>query len=258
MRHVFQELLERLKRFDIAKAAVALAELIRQAFVDRNDRPFDPNFDARASAKRMLSPTYAKRVGRHIAESIEGQGETTHLSVMDQHGNAVALTQSIELVYGSGCAGSSLGFLYNNYLSAFEYEDISHPYYLRPNGVPWASVAPTIVFRGRRPWLAIGSPGSDRITSSILQVLVRLLTQDPLSAVEAPRLHCSLQGKASLEIERMSDDIPAALESYGFTLDRRECFSFYLGCIQLVLRERGGYVRVADTRRDGAASGPRW
>ena len=45
-------------------------------------------------------------------------------------------------------------------MNAFEYTDISHPYYMRPNAAPWASVAPTIVFRGRRPWLVIGSPGS--------------------------------------------------------------------------------------------------
>ena len=257
MLHVFQELPDRLKQFDSPAGAVALAETIRQAFIDRDDRPFDPNFYPQVTKKRMLSTTYAKGVGRRITESVEGQGETTHLSVMDHGGNAVALTQSIELVYGSGCAGSTLGFLYNNYLSAFEYEDISHPYYLRPNAAPWASVAPTIVFRGQRPWLAIGSPGSERITSSILQVLVRLLTQDPLSAVEAPRLHCSLRGKVSLEAERMSDDISAALEAHGFDVDRREEFSFYLGCVQLVMRERRGFVGVADTRRDGAAGGPR-
>ena len=257
MLHVFQSLPERLQAFDSPDGAVALAETIRQAFIDRDDRPFDPSFYPQVTKKMMLSPTYAKGVGRRITESVEGHGETTHLSVMDRNGNAVALTQSIELVYGSGCAAATLGFLYNNYLSAFEYKDISHPYYLRPNAAPWASVAPTLVFRGQRPWLAIGSPGSERITSSILQVLVRLLTQDPLSAVEAPRLHCSLLGKVSLEAERMSDEIPGALAAHGFTIDRREEFSFYLGCIQLVMRERHGFVGVADTRRDGAAAGPR-
>ena len=102
----------------------------------------------------MLSEDYAKLVARQILKRVKTSGETTHLSVMDADGNVVALTQSIERVFGSCTMSPRLGFLYNNYMSAFEYKDISHPYYLRPNAVPWASVAPTIVMRGRKPWLA--------------------------------------------------------------------------------------------------------
>jgi gamma-glutamyltranspeptidase/glutathione hydrolase len=149
-----------------------------------------------------------------------------------------------------------LGFLYNNYMMAFEHQDISHPYYLRPNAVPWASVAPTIVFLGRKPWLCIGSPGSERITPSILQVLLRLPYQTPFEAVDAPRLHCSLDGKVSLEASRMRGDIPALLERHGFTIDVRDAHSFYLGCVQLVVRENGEFIGVADPRRDGSAGGP--
>jgi gamma-glutamyltranspeptidase/glutathione hydrolase len=175
---------------------------------------------------------------------------------MDEEGNTVALTQSIERVYGSYSATQELGFLYNNYMSAFEYEDMSHPYYMRPNAAPWASVAPTIVFRGKRPWLAIGSPGSERITPSILQVLLRLQTISPLAAVDAPRLHCSLDGKVSLEATRMRNDIPRALQRQGLQVDVRDPYSFYLGCVQLVMRERNDLIGVADPRRDGAAGGP--
>jgi gamma-glutamyltranspeptidase/glutathione hydrolase len=176
---------------------------------------------------------------------------------MDRDGSAVALTQSIESVYGSCAATPDLGFLYNNYLSAFEYEDPSHPYYLRPGANPWASVAPAILFRGRKPWLAIGSPGSERITSSILQVLVRLRDRTPFAAVDAPRLHCSLDGKVSLEAARMPTDIPEHLERHGFQVDRREPYAFYMGSVQLVMREKARFVGVADPRRDGAAGGPR-
>jgi gamma-glutamyltranspeptidase/glutathione hydrolase len=175
---------------------------------------------------------------------------------MDKDGNLVALTQSIERVYGSFAVTRELGFLYNNYMSAFEYDDISHPYHMRPNAVPWASVAPTIVFRGRRPWLALGSPGSDRITSSIFQVLLRLRNSTPMAAVDAPRLHCSLKGRVSLEASRMRSDLPDALRRHGFDVDIRDSHSFHMGCVQLVLRERGEFIGVADPRRDGSASGP--
>jgi gamma-glutamyltranspeptidase/glutathione hydrolase len=197
-------------------------------------------------------------VARRIRTRISAGGDTSHVSVMDARGNAVALTQSIERVFGSFAASPRLGFLYNNYMSAFELEDMSHPHYLRPNAVPWASVAPTLCFRGRRPWLAIGSPGSERIVSSILQVLLRLdRGAQPFDAVQAPRLHCSAEGKVSLEATRLRDDIPPLLRRHGFDVDPRDPYSFYLGCISLVLREGDTLLGVADPRRDGSAAGPR-
>lgn len=239
--------------------ATLLASVIRQAFRDRRDRPRDPHFYAQVEEKKMLSREYAQRAARRLRRHIRRDslhGETTHLSIMDREGNVVALTQSIERVYGSCEAPHELGFLYNDYMSAFEHENIAHPYYMRPNAVPWASVAPTIVFRGRRPWVAIGSPGSDRITPSILQVLLRLGRQSPFEAVNAPRLHCSLEGVVSLEAARMRSDIPDALRRGGFEIKERQPYSFYHGCVQLVMRERHALIGVADPRRDGSAGGP--
>jgi gamma-glutamyltranspeptidase/glutathione hydrolase len=256
MVNAYQKLPARLRDIDSPEGAVALALLIRHAFLDRNDRPFDPQHYAQVTNKKMLSRDYAKQIAHSIARTVKTHGETTHLSVMDDRGNVVALTQSIEKVYGSCSVTAELGFLYNNYMGAFEYTQMGHPYYLRPNAVPWASVAPTIVFRGRAPWAAIGSPGSERITPSLLQVLVRLTDSTPLGAVEAPRLFCSIDGRVSLEAERMSPEIPKALEKHGLTVDRREGWAFYLGCVQLVLRERTRFVGVADPRRDGEAAGP--
>jgi gamma-glutamyltranspeptidase/glutathione hydrolase len=239
------------------EGALLMAEVIRRAQLDRRDRPFDPNFFPQVQDRRMLSADYAKLVSQQIRTRIRTGGETTHLSVMDKSGNVVALTQSIERVYGSKTVTPSLGFLYNNYMSAFEYEDITHPYYMRPNGVPWASVLPTIILRNKIPWLAIGSPGSERITSAILQVLLRLDFQSPFDAVAAPRLHCSYNGKVSLEAAYMRDDIPEMLSSRGFQISIREPMSFYLGCIQMVLKEGNEFIGVADPRRDGSASGPK-
>ncbi len=257
------EMLNILRRFpakernpDSPQGALLLAEVIRRAQLDRRDRPFDPNFYPQVQDRRMVSRDYAKLVSEQIHSRIQKGGETTHLSVMDRSGNVVALTQSIELVYGAKVVTPDLGFLYNNYMNDFEYEDISHPYYLRPNGVPWASVAPTIIFRARTPWLAIGSPGSDRITSAIMQILIRLAQQSPFDAVAAPRLHCSFDGKVSLEAAYMRDDIPKILKKRGFQIDIRQPMSFYLGCVQLVLAENGEFIGVADPRRDGSAKGP--
>jgi gamma-glutamyltranspeptidase/glutathione hydrolase len=247
----------RLRHPDTPGGAVLLAEIIRRAFLDRYDRPFDPNFYAQVRGRRMLSEEYGRTLAREIRRRIRSRGDTTHLSVIDRWGNVVGLTQSIERVFGACVASPGLGFLYNNYLMAFEHRDISHPYYLRPNAVPWASVAPTIVLKNRAPYAVLGSPGNERIVSSILQVLLRLRRQPPYEAVDAPRLHCSLEGKVSLEASRMRGDIPDALARHGFNVDVRDPYSFYLGCVQLVLKRGEELTGVADPRRDGSAGGPR-
>jgi len=199
---------------DSPRGALLLAHVIRKANLDRADRPEDPALFAQELelGEDITHLEYAKRVARRIKSRIKTGGDTTHLSVMDKDGNAVALTQSIERVYGSFAASPELGFLYNNYMSAFEYQDITHPYYLRPNAVPWASVAPTIVFRGHKPWMSIGSPGSERIVSAILQVLLRLERgATPFDAVEAPRLHSSVKGKRPVLPQGIQTLQPASL-----------------------------------------------
>ena len=260
MLNVLSNLPKRYWTLDTPEGAIHLAEIMRLGAIDRRDRPLDAALYSQVEDRRMTDRDYARvaagRLRRAIRRKIKSQGETTHLSVADGEGNMVALTQSIERVFGSMVMTPELGFLYNNYMSAFEYEDISHPYYMRPNAAPWASVAPTIVFRGRKPWLAIGSPGSERIVTSVLQVLLRLKDHRPYEAVELPRLHCSLEGKVSLEASRFRDDIVRGLARHGFELDERDPYSFYLGCVQLVVRDRRGFVGVADPRRDGSAGGP--
>jgi gamma-glutamyltranspeptidase/glutathione hydrolase len=241
------------QRLNTPGSVAMIAKAMQQSYRDRRDRAYDPNYYAQVSGRRMISTDYAARIARRIRTS----GETTHVSVMDRFGNAVGLTQSIERVFGSCCASPELGFLYNNYLMAYEHADIEHPYYLRPAAVPWGSVAPSILFQGRRPRLVIGSPGSERITSSILQVLLRLRTQSPLEAVDAPRFHCSAEGKVSLELSRMRSDIPESLEEHGFEVDVRDPYSFYMGCVQLAMLDSEYFVGVADPRRDGSAGGPR-
>lgn len=253
MLNVVSSLPKRLQSLNTPESVVAVCRAMQQAYRDRRDRAYDPNYYAQVSDKKMMGLEYARGIARRIRTA----GETTHLSVMDGSGNVVGLTQSIERVFGSCCATEELGFLYNNYLMAYEYEDIGHPYYLRPVAVPWASVAPTIVFQNKIPVMVLGSPGSERITASILQVLLRLRKQQALEAVDAPRFYCSADGRVSLESSRMRSDISDVLEEHGFTIDVRDPYSFYMGCVQLVMRDGDAFVGIADPRRDGAAGGPK-
>ena len=251
---------ETLQDPDGPEGALLLAHVLRKANLDRADQPDDPALFSQdlELGKDITEMNYAVSIAKQIKRRIVTQGDTTHLSAMDKHGNVIDITQSIERVYGSFAASPDLGFLYNNYMSSFEYKDITHPYYLRPNAVPWASVAPTIVFKGRYPWLVLGSPGSERIVSAVVQVLLRIKRgAHPFDAVEAPRLHCSVHGRVSLEASRFRDDIPKMLGRHGFNMDVRDPYSFYLGSVQLVIRgPKGELMGVADPRRDGSAGGP--
>ena len=247
------------------------AESLRKAFLRRVGRPYDPNTYAQVRNKTLLSRAYARGLADSIRDDVDATlptvdpdidefGETTHFSVMDAEGNAVSVTQSIELVYGSKAAANGLGFLYNNYLSALEIEEPSHPYYLRPGAVPWSTAAPTIVFREGEPWIALGSPGSERIFSSLAQVLVRIVDGSaPLdAAIDAPRLHCSIGGQISLEAERFEPAVVERLQDAGYRVNELDPYAFYLGCVQAVLRRQTGpgFQGAADPRRDGSAAGP--
>ncbi|MGD9200143.1 MAG: gamma-glutamyltransferase family protein [Chitinispirillia bacterium] len=247
-----------------------LAEIFRKAFLERSDRPFDPNFYPQVADKEMLSSRHAQQCIKAIAKMVapglpiretedELSGETTHLSVIDKDGSGVSLTQSIERVYGSKAACESFGFLYNNYILDFEFDIPGHPFYLRPNSVPWATVAPTLIFNKKKLWMALGSPGSERIISTITQFLLHMFDKG-MSMKEAmiePRLHCSLGGRISLEADRFSQDIVSSLTEHGYRISKKDPYSFYLGAIHAVLKchDNSGFQGVAEIRRDGIAAG---
>ena len=141
----------------------------------------------------------------------------------------------------------------------YEYKIPQHPFYLRPNFSPWATVTPTLVFDGDKPWIALGSPGSERIISILTLFLHHIVDENNTleEAMKAPRLHCSLGGRVSLEAKRFRQNLVPFLKQRGFRIDKREDFAFYLGCIQAVLKRHDNqrFQGIADIRRDGQAMG---
>ena len=247
-----------------------LAETFRKAFLQRRDRPFDPNTYPQMQDKLMLKRAFAGELVSTISEGVDPllptdgppdiAADTTHFSVMDAAGNVASMTQSIELVYGSKAAAEGLGFLYNDYMLALEPDISAHPYYLRPGAVPWSTATPAIVFRRGEPWLALGSPGSERIFSAVSQFLVDVVDRSSsiYDAMHEPRFHCSVGGTISLEYDRFDPGVTEHLRALGYEIDAREPFAFYLGSIQAVLKRQTGpgFQGVADVRRDGTTAGP--
>ena len=246
-----------------------VAETFRKAFLHRVQRPFNPNTYHQILDKIHLERSFAKQMAESIHTTMDatlpmqdpffGGDDTTHLSVMDDQGNAVGITQSIELAYGSKAAAEGLGFLYNNYMSAFEFSNPNHPYFIRPNAIPWTSVAPAIVFHDKKLWMVIGSPGSQRIFSAVSHFLSRIIDgNQPMSdAILRPRFHCSIGGVISVEEGGFSDELLDYLADIGYTITKKERFSFYHGAIHAVLKKHTGkgFQGVAEVRRDGTAGG---
>jgi gamma-glutamyltranspeptidase/glutathione hydrolase len=257
---------------DLARpeAHVILAQIFMHALRDRDQRPVDPDLYLQTRRKRMVEKRYAEGVAERIRKLLPpagsvpppaGRGETTHMCAADAEGNVVGITQSIELVFGSRRMHPSLGFFYNNYMNTFDYKDMTHPYYLLPGASPWSSVAPTLLFQRRQPLLSLGSPGSERIATSLAQVVTRVVDmgQDLGRAIESPRLHASKAGIVQIEKKRFDPQAIGALERAGFRIRKRGTYSFYLGCVQAIrlpLSRREDFTGVADPRRDGGAMGP--
>ena len=255
--------------------AVLLAMAFRAALMNSERFPIDPALYPQLADKWMVDKESARRIAarmKDLVSYVNGEhflppptsGETTHLSVADAYGNIVGITQSIELVFGAKTMASGLGFFYNNYMSAFEYKNMMHPCYLVPGGRPWSSVAPTLLYRENgQPFIMLGSPGSERISTSLAQVIIRVIDagQDLASAVEAPRLHAGSTGKVMIEKRSFHPEVVQALTQVGFQVTRRGAYSFYLGCVQAVeIPEfpEGVYTGVSDPRRDGSARGPQF
>ncbi len=185
-------------------------------------------------------------------------GETTHLSVMDGDGNCAGITQSVNMVYGSKAAAAGLGFIYNNYLIDSFALPHSHPHAMVPGKTPPCSVSPFILLDNEgKPWLSGGSPGSQRIVTTLTLFLIRILYGGMSidQAMNLPRYHCQEYRKVLVERERFPEEYSALLQRKGYVVDHHP--SFYFGAIHAVLRtqDTGRYQGVAEIRRDGSASG---
>jgi gamma-glutamyltranspeptidase / glutathione hydrolase len=167
-----------------------------------NDAPLSPTcapLDPYGPAGRS---TDSEVSGPRPVEPAPDDGETTHLSVVDAEGNAVALTQTNSSTFGSGATAS--GFFLNN--SGIDFsgreEDQTDTWGRSPWRIRNSTIAPTIVLEDGRAKMVVGAPGGGRIQSAILQTIVYVLDYglDPLDAVRMPRIYPSA-GQVQVETE---------------------------------------------------------
>jgi gamma-glutamyltranspeptidase / glutathione hydrolase len=180
-------------------------------------------------------------------------GQTTHISAIDGDGLSVAVTCSNGS--GSGVLVPGTGVILNNMLGE---EDLNPGgFHLIPAGTRVTSMmAPTMVLRGGEVVLAVGSAGSNRIRSAILQTVVRVVEQGmgPAAAIAAPRLH--FEGGVVQAEPGIDEAALARLEARGVTVARRPEINLFFGGTQAVARDprTGDLSGGGDPRRGGAAA----
>lgn len=216
-------------------------------------------FDTTAppAACAPLAPYTGERPGTATATAPAGEagaegGETTHISVVDGEGNAVALTQTNSSTFGVGELVA--GFFLND--SGFRFDTLNSTNTL--GGIAWrtrtSTIAPTIVLRDGRVQLVVGSPGGGRIIPAIAQVMIYVLDYrlPALEAVRMPRIFPNA-GNSRVEVE------------HGFaaaTLQGAAAMGYAPGLppggyarVYLIARDGTRWTAVADPRHDGGAAG---
>jgi gamma-glutamyltranspeptidase/glutathione hydrolase len=181
---------------------------------------------------------------------------TTHLSVVDSERNIIALTQSINLWFGSAIMVDGTGILLNNHMNDFDSDPQSRNN-LEPGKRPVSSIAPTLVLKDGKPILTIGTPGGSRIIGALAQIIINILDFDmPVEeAIDAPRIH-SMEKTLYLE-GRIGKDVADALTALGQNVKVRAEYDNYFGGAQgiYINPADGTLYGGADPRRDGVAAG---
>jgi gamma-glutamyltranspeptidase/glutathione hydrolase len=279
-------MLNLLEKYDIAgsgfgsiKSVSTLTEAMKLAYVDRAEFLGDPDF-FHVPIKTLLSKSYADERRKLIAPEAAKPSatishgiitqteheETTHYSVIDQWGNAVSTTTTINGWFGNGVVVDGAGFFLNNEMDDFSAKPGVPNMFgvigaeanaVQPNKRMLSSMTPTIVVKDQKPFLILGSPGGSTIITTVLQVLMNVVDHgmNIRQAVDAPRIHHQwLPDTLRYEQSAFSIDVNQELKRRGFILAER---SGYQGRVEAIMIDpnNGLYLGVSDFRGYGLAIG---
>jgi gamma-glutamyltranspeptidase/glutathione hydrolase len=279
---VLVEALNILEGFDLgglrqgsAPAIHLVSEVMKLAFADRAAYMGDSDF-VDVPIERLISKDYAKtqraRINLKSAASIRGPGAlpedagTTHLSVTDSAGRAVALTMTINTPFGSGITVPGTGVVLNNEMDDFAIAtgtpnsygliDTRGANLVAPGKRPLSSMTPTIIDRDGQLFMVSGSPGGPRIISTTLLTVLNVVDwqMDPQAAVAAPRFHHQWDPNRLRVEPETADEVIQALEARGHEVERS---SRHWSAAEVIVIDpaTGHHLGGADPRTDGAAIG---
>jgi gamma-glutamyltranspeptidase / glutathione hydrolase len=228
--------------FGSASAIHLMAEAMRHVFVDRNFLLGDPDFVANP-IDRLLSKDYANAIRAKIdpakaASSADVKpgvaphegAETTHYSVIDKAGNAVAVTYTINALFGARVIAGDTGFFLNDEMDDFTIKPGAANLFglvqgkknaIAPGKRPLSSMSPTIVVKDGKPFMILGSPGGSRIISIVVQTILNVVDGGMTiqEAVNAPRIHHQwLPDEIAAERFAISPDTVKILAGMGYKI----------------------------------------
>lgn len=248
-------------------------EAMRRSFAARNARLGDPDFVSNP-VEELLSAKWADAQRATIAEdratpsteitgkSSSGDGpHTTHFEIVDDAGNAVALTTTLNWWYGSGVTIPKTGIVMNNEMDDFASVPGSangfglvqgEPNAIAPGKRMLSSMAPTIVTgKDGKVTLLAGAAGGPMIITTVFEVLSNVIDhgQDPVFALSAPRFHMQhLPDVVAHEKDGLTPDLEKALIGMGYTLKERG----HIADAMVIGRVGGGWIGAAEPRRKGS------
>ena len=279
------EMLHFLSGFDLAKTGWGAAatvhpmvEAMKFAYAERSQFLGDPDF-VDVPVDRLTSPDHAKELRKRFrtdkaipVSEVEGirprapEGtHTSHFSIVDADGNAVACTQTINLTFGAGMVAAGTGVVLNDEMDDFSAAPgVPNAFGLigsEANAVagrkrPLSSMTPTIVVKDDKVLLVAGSPGGSRIITAVLQVVVNVLDfgMDVSEAVGVPRIHHQWSPPdVTYEPRGLSPDTVALLQKKGHPM-KASWFGTNAQAI-LVDPKTGELSGASDPRGEGAPAG---
>ncbi|SFV33255.1 gamma-glutamyltransferase [Thermoflavifilum thermophilum] len=257
------------------QATQLMIEAERRSYADRAQYLGDPDFvkipiaqltSADYLQQRISSytpgkatPSRATQAGDFTHES----EETTHLCVLDESGNAVSATYTLNNLYGSKLIVEGAGFLLNDEMDDFSAKPGSPNLYgltgseanaIAPHKRMLSSMTPTIVLKNEKPYLITGTPGGSTIITSVFQTIVDILDfhLSPYEAVNNPKFHHQWLPDVVYVEKGFPDSLAKALESMGYRLAEREA----IGRTELIVHPEGETITgVGDHRGDDAVAG---
>ncbi len=263
-------------KHNTAKTVHQMAEAMKYVYADRSEYLGDPDyFDVPVS--ELISHAYAKSIHQKIdphratpSEQVKPgkltpyeSDQTTHYSVIDQWGNAVSTTTTLNFSYGSGLVAEGTGVFMNNEMDDFSAKPgVPNAFGLlggvanaiEPGKRPLSAMTPTIVMKDGQVFLLTGSPGGSRIITTTLQVILNVIDHQMniAEATNSGRIHHQWYPD-ELRVERsLNADTIAILQAMGHHVVMKSA----MGSTQSIMKTKAGLFGASDPRsRNGKTAG---
>ena len=261
--------------FQSTKSVQLMVEAERRSYADRAEFMGDPDF-WKVPVKTLTSDAYIKnRMADYDSNKatpskdikagiIKESEETTHISIIDQYGNMISITTTLNNSYGSRTVVAGAGFIMNDEMDDFSVKPgVANMYgalggeanAIQPGKRMLSSMTPTLVLdKNRKPLIVAGTPGGTTIPTSVFQTLVNILDfgMNATDAVNKPKFHHQWMPDEVMLEKGFNEDVKKELQSMGYKVSERGA----IGRTEVIRILANGKREVAaDKRGDDSVSG---